>query len=216
MPAATFLTLLKYYQMFEAVGLQKCNTRRLTYLQQQQQTHTTMANNEMESQISANISRILFDTITTSTAAAATTNSTTLNSTTPTLPFINSTISASNTIIDGITETTIFWATCNALIMICILAGNALTILAINTCRRLRRPISNMFILSLAVSDFAVGISLPYHIAFYVGPNFGQSKNLCLLRFFLIIFSCCVSILTLITIAVDRYIAIVYALHYRR
>ncbi|XP_067634788.1 histamine H2 receptor [Eurosta solidaginis] len=116
----------------------------------------------------------------------------------------------------GITDITIFWVTYNAFIMVCILAGNALTILAIVSCRRLRSLISNLFILSLAISDFAVGISLPYHSAFYLGFNLGTSENLCLLRFFIMIFTCCVSILTLIAIAVDRYIAILYALHYRR
>nr|XP_014088007.2 5-hydroxytryptamine receptor 2B [Bactrocera oleae] len=213
MSVTAFLTLFKYYHMFEAVDQQKCDARELTYLQQQRQANTIMANNEMELQISANIPAILLDTITTSTAVAITTTTAeTVSSTAATL----SSVTPNHIIPAGIAESTIFWVTCNVLIMICILAGNALTILAITTCRRLRRLISNMFILSLAVSDFAVGVSLPYHIAFYVGPNFGQLEHLCLLRFFLIIFCCCVSILTLITIAVDRYIAIVYALHYRR
>nr|UUL54395.1 muscarinic acetylcholine receptor C [Bactrocera dorsalis] len=212
MSATTFLTLFKYYQMLDAVDQQKCDVRELTYLQQLQQANMTMANSEMELQISANMPLTLLDTTTTSTALAVTTTAETVSSTAATL----SSVTPGHIIIDNIATSTKFWVACNVLIMVGILAGNALTILAITTCRRLRRLISNMFILSLAVSDFTVGVALPFHIAFYVGLNFGQSENLCLLRFFLIIFSCCVSILTLITIAVDRYIAIVYALHYRR
>ncbi|XP_020716795.1 histamine H2 receptor [Ceratitis capitata] len=216
MTATTFLTLLKYYHKLDAVDdlQEKCNLHAFTYLQsqqqQQQQQHqhpvqieATMTNMEFEMQTTTNTASVPLEAAATTTAIALITT-----------PAEDS--SATSNIIDAIGEATIFWATCNTLIMACILAGNALTILAIITCRRLRRLISNTFILTLAISDFAVGITLPYHIAFYVGSNLGQSEILCMLRFFLMIFSCCVSILTLITIAVDRYIAIVYALHYRR
>ncbi|EDV95455.1 histamine H2 receptor [Drosophila grimshawi] len=110
------------------------------------------------------------------------------------------------------------WLTINAIIFVAILVGNALTIVAVRTCRNLRSVISNLFILSLAVSDFIVGIALPYHVAFYmgIGHDLGRLRGLCLFRFFLFICACCVSILTLISIAVDRYIAVMYALHYRR
>lgn len=111
---------------------------------------------------------------------------------------------------------TLFWAVINGILFIAIICGNTLTIIAVRTCRRLKSMISNLFILSLAVSDLIVGLALPYHLAFYLGSDFGKSHQLCLIRFFFIIFACCVSILTLIAIAVDRYIAIVYALHYRR
>lgn len=116
----------------------------------------------------------------------------------------------------GLSWSTILWAFINVVLFVCILGGNALTIIAVRTCRRLRCLISNLFILSLAASDFIVGLALPYHLSFYLGSNMGKVHGLCLTRFFLIIFACCVSILTLITISVDRYIAILYALHYRR
>lgn len=111
---------------------------------------------------------------------------------------------------------TIVWAFFNILLFILILGGNFLTIIAIRMCRRLRSLVSNLFILSLAVSDFIVGLTLPYHLAFYLGSDFGHMHSLCLTRFFLIIFACCVSVLTLITISIDRYIAIVRPFHYRR
>lgn len=131
----------------------------------------------------------------------------------------NAAIESENVIqteLQHINSGTIVWASVNGLLFILILGGNILTIIAVRTCRRLRAIISNLFILSLAISDLIVGISLPYHVTFYLGSNLGESHGLCLMRFFLIIFACCVSILTLIAIAVDRYIAIVYALHYRR
>ncbi|XP_030381026.1 histamine H2 receptor [Scaptodrosophila lebanonensis] len=116
----------------------------------------------------------------------------------------------------GLDSGLLLWAIINAILFILILGGNILTILALRTCRNLRSVISNLFILSLAMSDFIVGISLPYHVAFYMGSDLGRVRGYCLLRFFLFICACCVSILTLISIAVDRYIAVIYALHYRR
>ncbi|XP_016948281.1 histamine H2 receptor [Drosophila biarmipes] len=110
----------------------------------------------------------------------------------------------------------LLWLAINALLFALILGGNILTIVAVRTCRHLRSVISNLFILSLAVSDFCVGLALPYHLAFYMGSDIGAMRTPCLLRFFLLICACCVSMLTLISIAVDRYIAVVYALHYRR
>ncbi|XP_017477499.1 PREDICTED: histamine H2 receptor-like [Rhagoletis zephyria] len=204
---AIALNLLEYHhQMLHAIDQKTCNdARESKYLepqqQQQQLLQTAMATNQFD------LYEIINDTV------LALIQSTTLaeSSTTP-----SSALNVSAVSIAGIGTSTIFWVTCNILIMICIVAGNSLSILAITTCRRLRSLIANMFILSLAVSDFGVGLLLPYHIAFYLGSNLGQSKLFCVLRFVLIIFSCCVSIMTLITIAVDRYIAIVYALHYRR
>lgn len=109
-----------------------------------------------------------------------------------------------------------FWAVIDGVLLVFIVGGNILTILAVRFSRRLRTIISNLFILSLAISDMVVGFTLPYHLAFYMGSNLGNDRGWCLLRFFLIILACCVSIWNLIAIAIDRYIAIVYPLHYSR
>ncbi|XP_034123484.1 D(1) dopamine receptor [Drosophila guanche] len=116
----------------------------------------------------------------------------------------------------GLSAGHLLWLAINVLLFVLILGGNVLTIVAVRTCRNLRSVISNLFILSLAISDFCVGLALPYHLVFYMGSGLGAMRGPCLLRFFLFICACCVSMLTLISIAVDRYIAVVYALHYRR
>lgn len=108
------------------------------------------------------------------------------------------------------------WIFIDVVLMVAILSGNIMTILAVRFSRKLRRVISNYFVLSLAISDSLVGLTLPYHMMFYMGTGLGGSKNCCLLRFFFVIMACCVSIWNLIAIAVDRYIAICYPLHYGR
>lgn len=115
-----------------------------------------------------------------------------------------------------IEEEFLLWAIIDGFLLVAILCGNILTILAVRYSRRLRSVISNHFVLSLAISDILVGLTLPYHLTFYLGSNLGSSKPLCLLRFFFVIMACCVSIWNLIAIALDRYIAICYPLHYSR
>lgn len=115
-----------------------------------------------------------------------------------------------------ITNDVLIWSVIDGFLLIVILCGNTLTILAVLYSRRLRSIISNLFVLSLAISDLFVGLTLPYHLAFYIGIGLGQIKFYCLLRFFLIIFAWTLSIWNLMAIAIDRYIAICYPLHYGR
>ncbi|XP_053678835.1 adenosine receptor A2b [Anopheles nili] len=110
----------------------------------------------------------------------------------------------------------VIWIAIDGILMVCIFSGNILTIIAVWYYRRLQWLISNLFVLSLAISDIFVGLTLPYHLAFYMGVDLGRQKHLCLLRFFVLIIACSVSIWNLIAIAVDRYIAICYPLHYAR
>ncbi|XP_055596314.1 histamine H2 receptor [Uranotaenia lowii] len=118
--------------------------------------------------------------------------------------------------VSAINEDLLIWAIIDGILVACILSGNILTILAVRYHRRLRSLISNLFVLSLALSDIFVGLTLPYHLAFYMGNELGRYKHFCLLRFFILIVACSVSIWNLIAIAVDRYIAICYPLHYTR
>ncbi|CAH4033016.1 octopamine receptor 1-like [Pieris brassicae] len=108
------------------------------------------------------------------------------------------------------------WSIVDGALMVLIISGNTLTILAVTTSRRLSSLVSNQFVLNLAVSDLMVGLTLPYHLVFYLNDDFGKIKWSCLMRFILIILACLASIYNIIAIAVDRYIAIVHPLHYSR
>lgn len=108
----------------------------------------------------------------------------------------------------------VLWIIVDCFLFITIVLGNVLTILAIAVTRRLRHVVSNYFILNLAVSDLLVGISLPYHLAFYVNSALNHVELICILRFVIISLACGGSIYNLIVIAIDRYIAIVHPLSY--
>lgn len=115
-----------------------------------------------------------------------------------------------------IRENVILWTIIDSILFVSIVCGNCLTIAAVQFSRRLRSVVSNLFILSLAISDLLVGLTLPYHLAFYLDVTLGESQYVCIMKFFFNIVACCVSIWNLIAIAIDRYIAIVYPLHYSR
>jgi hypothetical protein len=108
------------------------------------------------------------------------------------------------------------WSILDCALMVIILCGNTLTILAIRCSRRLSNVMSNHFVLSLAVSDLVVGLTLPYHMAFYLSDEIGKDKETCILRFVLLALGCTASVCNLIIIAIDRYISIVHPLHYCR
>lgn len=115
-----------------------------------------------------------------------------------------------------IRENVVLWSIIDSVLFITIVCGNCLTIAAVQLSRRLRSVVSNLFILSLAISDLLVGLTIPYHLAFYLDVTLGQSRSVCIMKFFINIVACCVSIWNLIAIAIDRYVAIVYPLHYSR
>lgn len=96
------------------------------------------------------------------------------------------------------------WSIVDGALMLLIISGNTLTILAVTTSRRLSSLVSNQFVLNLAISDLMVGLTLPYHLVFYLNDDFGKVKWSCLMRFILIILSCLASIYNIIAIAVDR------------
>lgn len=61
-----------------------------------------------------------------------------------------------------------------------------------------------------------VAISLPYHFVFFIEETLNTTSKFCVLRLVLTILGCASSIGNLIGIAMDRYIAIIYPLHYGR
>ena len=111
---------------------------------------------------------------------------------------------------------TVSWLCINICTASAAVLGNILTISAILLSKKLSSLISNYFVFSLAVSDLLVGLSIPYHMLFYIRTHLGDTESTCLLRFVLIAFACASSICNILFIATDRYVAIVYPLHYNR
>ncbi|KAL4239049.1 Serpentine type 7TM GPCR chemoreceptor Srx [Mactra antiquata] len=94
-----------------------------------------------------------------------------------------------------------------------ILCSNILVIFCVVKFRRLQVP-TNFFIVSLATADIVIAITLPVYVIFELTPLQVIDDTSCLAAHRFMMTAGGVSILTLATIAYDRYIAIGYPLKY--
>ncbi|XP_026215158.1 trace amine-associated receptor 7h-like [Anabas testudineus] len=90
---------------------------------------------------------------------------------------------------------------------------NLLVIISISHFRQLHTP-TNLLLLSLAVSDFLVGLLvMPFQIVF-VEYCWLQGDLMCVLYYFIPFITVCASVVNMVLISVDRYVAICDPLHY--
>ncbi|XP_026187427.1 trace amine-associated receptor 13c-like [Mastacembelus armatus] len=90
---------------------------------------------------------------------------------------------------------------------------NVLVIISISHFRQLHTP-TNLLLLSLAVSDFLVGLLvMPFQILL-TEPCWFLGDLVCVLDYFLNFIIVCSSVVNMVLISVDRYVAICDPLHY--
>ncbi|XP_072037636.1 adenosine receptor A2b-like [Amphiura filiformis] len=93
--------------------------------------------------------------------------------------------------------------------------GNILVIASVCAYRKLRTP-TNIFVTSLSVADLFVScISIPTDIALALGFKYEPSPWVCLAGSSLIMAMSAVSVLHLLVIAYDRYLAIIHPFEYK-
>ena len=88
-----------------------------------------------------------------------------------------------------------------------------MTILAVWKFSRLQ-TVTNKFVASLAFSDMMVGFLLPYYMTFHVEPSLSKNIYACVAQYSLFVASNAASLTCLLMVSLDRYIAVVYPLHY--
>lgn len=95
-----------------------------------------------------------------------------------------------------------------------ILIGNSLVLVAMYRFKRLRTP-SNYLVMSLATSDLGIGMFMPVGMYLELGgaQNF-TSVRVCLFSYGVAISLCCVSVLVMVAIAVDRFTSLARPLRY--
>ncbi|XP_043679344.1 uncharacterized protein LOC122634454 [Vespula pensylvanica] len=107
-----------------------------------------------------------------------------------------------------------------AVSIVCILSpitvtGNSIILAAFYRYKRLRTA-SNYLLVSLAVSDFGVGVFMPFGMQLELSglPENGTS-TLCILPYCIVIALCSVSVLVTVAIAVDRLTSLAQPLRYK-
>ena len=105
------------------------------------------------------------------------------------------------------------WVTMEVLLCVTIVCGNSMTILAVWRFSRLQ-TVTNKFVASLAGTDLIVGLLIPYYIAFQVKPLLMKNIYLCITKYMFFVASNAASLTSLLMVSLDRYIAVVYPLHY--
>lgn len=96
-----------------------------------------------------------------------------------------------------------------------IVFGNLLVLLSIAKFKSLKSA-ANIFITSLSCADFLVGLcTLPMYSLLYLSRNFNDMKYPCVLKFVFVLMSLCGSLLSLVLIAYDRYVAVTKPLQYQ-
>ena len=100
--------------------------------------------------------------------------------------------------------------------LICLLVtlGNILVIIAIKSSPKLESP-THQLILSLAVADLLLGmLVLPMSAVYEVLDIWVFGKHLCFIWLTVDMWTCTSSILNLVAISMDRYIAVTQAVKY--
>nr|XP_020451213.1 histamine H2 receptor [Monopterus albus]XP_020451221.1 histamine H2 receptor [Monopterus albus] len=101
-----------------------------------------------------------------------------------------------------------------SLLILVTVGGNVLVCLAVCASRRLR-CLTNCFIVSLAVTDLLLGLLvLPFSALLQINDDWPLGPVFCNFYISMDIMLCTASILTLLTISVDRYLAVTMPLRY--
>ena len=94
-----------------------------------------------------------------------------------------------------------------------ILCSNVMVVISVLKFKRLQIP-TNYFITSLAIADILIAVALPFYVTVELTPMRVSDDALCLAANRVLMTAGGVSILTLATIAYDRFTAITYPLEY--
>ena len=120
---------------------------------------------------------------------------------------------ASNCSLGGYTAMTPYVATLDVLVCVAAVAGNMLVMVAVVRVRTLRTT-TNTFVVALAGADLLAALSVPYYISFYFDVPYRCDEGACLARYFVTNATNTMSILLLVAVSVDRFLAVKRPLRY--
>ncbi len=96
-----------------------------------------------------------------------------------------------------------------------VLIGNSMIISIMARVRKLH-TISNYLIMQLAIADFGLGISLVYQVPIFIDRSLVADPQMCALRYAILFLPGYASLLGLLAVTIDRYLAIMDPFRYQR
>ncbi|XP_054761136.2 histamine H3 receptor-like [Lytechinus pictus] len=93
--------------------------------------------------------------------------------------------------------------------------GNALVLAAYKRDERIRKRRTNTFILNLAIADLLVGITMIIYTPQYITDKWLFGRNFCIIVWAIGYIATDISVITVITISVDRYLMVRNAMKYQ-
>ena len=137
----------------------------------------------------------------------------TTSSTTSGLRLTAVTIATKVTVSNGISATANATVSFVIQVILCVLIIIS-NIIAIVICTRegyeTVRAKVNDIVLSLAVADLCVGLALPFHASFFEDPTMTKNRAACFLRVSVTLQHVMASVLNLLLVTIDRYVAILH------
>nr|XP_031830179.1 trissin receptor-like [Nomia melanderi] len=113
------------------------------------------------------------------------------------------------------TDVKVIFITLYTVVFVCCFFGNLMVIFVVSFSRRLR-SITNFFLANLAVADFCVGVFCVYQtLTNYLTNSWQLGDLLCKVYMFVHALSYTASVLILVLVCVERYLAIVYPIKCR-
>ncbi|XP_076652029.1 trissin receptor-like [Halictus rubicundus] len=113
------------------------------------------------------------------------------------------------------TDVRVIFITLYTVVFVCCFFGNLMVIFVVSFSRRLR-SITNFFLANLAVADFCVGVFCVYQtLTNYLTNSWKLGDLLCKVYMFVHALSYTASVLILVLVCVERYLAIVYPIKCR-
>ena len=101
-----------------------------------------------------------------------------------------------------------------SMINLAVVLGNSLVIVAVVTTRKLR-TVTNIYIVSLACADLMLGVAvLPFSISLEVVDTWLWGNIWCSIWLAIDVLLCTASILSLVAISLDRYVAVTHPIRY--
>ena len=87
------------------------------------------------------------------------------------------------------------------------IVGNALVIIVVLADKKMRRSVTNLFIVNLAVSDFLIlVVGVPDIVQFVLNRGWLLGAVLCRLNRYILVFSLYASVLSLVAVCIERYV----------